>query len=314
MFIFVDPSELRQNSLFPNRIDTIPCPSLEAVTGADFVISRIPVSPVTTLSLHIKSKSLFCQRKSGYDAIGDFNQIWLEIGRMKQIPMQQCFILPIGKFYGDAEGLLRIEGKKPLKNAERITYLTYLKNEAEWGYSGVQVRRLNNEDELELFIEAQFDELQRIENRQGKKEIFTKGISTFPADDPFQEVSKIDDWRTPFLTGFPGIGIKTLENIAEYLKDDFVSFVRAIQVIVNTDSESKPLHKILGIGDKTRQEVKRLLGLKDNHNILVRDNDPLTDFQAGWNSALDGFMVLVKEKGVNPQKAWKQMREEEIPF
>ena len=169
MPIFVDPDELQSNRLWPKEIDASPCEGLEALTGADCVIGspKLPaaVSPVKALVSHIKFRSLFFNRKSGYDAIGNFDQVWHEIGRMKDcnIPMQQCFILPIGIFKPNKDGLLRIEGKRPLKNNASIEYLTYLKNEAEWGYSGVQVRRLNDESELALFIQAQIEELERID-------------------------------------------------------------------------------------------------------------------------------------------------------
>lgn len=315
MPVFVDPSELKKNSLFPDDIDAIPCPGLEEATGADFVIARIPVSPVAFLDSHIRLKSLFCQRKSGYDAIGDFNQIWLEIGRMKSkdIPMMQCFILPIGKFYGDQDGLLRIEGKKPLKNSERITYLTYLKNEAEWGYSGMQVRRLNDEGELSLFVQAQTEELERIENRDSVKEVFSKGVAIIP-DDPFQEVREVDDWRNLFLNGIKGIGLKTLDSIQEYAQDDLPGAFRALQYIVNLDDKGKSLHRIGGIGTKTISNIRKMLGLKDGQNIYVRDFDCQTEFNAGWRSALDSFREMLEAGKKKPAEIWKQLRDEEIPF
>ena len=316
MFIHCDPSELRDNSLFPSSIDVRPCPGLEALTGCDFVISRIPISPVNALQLHISSKALFCQRKSGYDAIGDFKQIWLEIERIQncKIPMAQTFVLFIGQYKPDKNGNLA------LKTRKETPYLTLLKIEAELGYSGVQIRRLNDESELSLWIQAQYEELKDIEERGNKKEIFTKGSGWTKDDDPFQDVIEIDDWRNLFLNGVKGIGLRTLEYIQEYAQDDLSGAFRALQFIVNNDPEGKPLHRIKNIGNETRSLVRRILGIEDKYNIYIREANSQTEFNEGWNSALDGFKSLIEEKDENgkpkrtPSEAWQQLRNQEIPF
>lgn len=320
MFIFTDPSELRENSLFPSGVSVIPCPGLEAETGADFVISRIPIDPVSALSLHIQSKSLFCQRKSGYDAIGDFNQIWLEIARFQllKIPMQQCFILPIGRFYPDDAGLLRVEDKTSI-DIHRITYLTYLKNEAAWGYSGIQVRRLNDEVELALFIQAQFEELQRIESRGNKKEVVTKGTE-WVYDDPFQEVTEINDWRTLLLSGIKGVGIETVKNLIQYFEDNishiWPSGYHAYSVLTAEDCKGKAIHKISGWGNGKRKALRDLLGLPDGLNLSIEDvtEEKKWDYIKGWYAGLDAFKYLIDEKKLSGPEAWQQVRNKEIVF
>lgn len=318
MFIFADPSELKSNSLFPDGISVLPCPGLEAETGVDFVISKLPISPVSALSLHIKSRSIFCQRKSGYDAC-NFDQIWLEIARIQKchIPINQAFVLPIGIFRPSSDGLLRIDGKRPLENNEKLTYLTYLKQEAEWGYSGVSVRRLNDESELSLFIQAQMDELMRVEGRDNKKEVWTKG-SDWEYTDPWQDVKEIDDWRNLFLSGLKGFGPKTAKNVQVYIQDhiDHVweNGYYVLRILTEENEKGKPKHNIPGWGDEKRKRLREIMGLQKGFNIGLEEVELPRPYTAGWTAALDAFKYLVEEKKKSGPQAWMQLYNEEIPF
>jgi len=318
MFIFIDPSETRSNSLFPPSLSTIECPGLEADTGADFVIARLPIPPTETLQLHIDHKSLFCQRKSGYDAIGDFNQIWLEIARFQalKIPMGQCFIIPIGIFYPDSSGYLKIENKRQPANLEKISYLTYLKNEAGWGYSGAQVRRLNNENELEFFIQAQVEEFQRIEDRGNLKEVYSRGTA-FVTNDPFQEVKEIDDWRNLLLSGLKGFGLKTAQSLGDYIDQNldhiWHSGYWALKILTDQNEKGKAIHDIPGWGEVSRKRLRDILGLPPTVNLSVTHLEDRYDYEAGWNASIDLFRELV-EKGKSPVEAYNQVKKIEIPF
>jgi hypothetical protein len=321
MFIFVDPSELKETSLFPNSITVTPCPGLEALTGCDFAIARIPISPVNALDLHLKNKTLFCQRKSGYDAL-NFDQLWLEVSRMKQaIPMQQCFVLFIGKFY-DKDGLLRIEGKRPVSQNEKFQYKTFLKIEAELGYSGVQARRLNDESELMTWIEAQYEELERIEERGNKKEVWIKQPKPFEEnEDIWQEVKPIDDedWRYLFFCGLSGFGPKLAQNVREYIQEhvDHVweSGYFVLRILTEENEKGKAAHNIPGWGEKSRKKLRRLMGLPDKFNLSVDDLSTCDSHYKGWCDALDNFRVMVEErKDKTAAEIWQQLRNEEIPF
>lgn len=308
MFIYLDPSENRINSKSP--IGGIESPGLEALTGADFVISRIPVDPVIALDVHIQNRSLFCQRKSGYDAIGDFNQIWLEIARMQacRIPMQQCFILPIGIYKPNDDGYLRIQGERSNRS---ILYETYLKNEAEWGYSGVQVRRLNDESELPVFVKAQFDELVRVEGRGGIKESYPqRPVPNFEPDNIWQTVSELDKekWEYFLMAGLHNFGVDTIRNVNDYIQENIAHVwgcgLYALKVISDENEKGKAVHNVKGIGDGKRAYARRVLGLPKGFNLSVEEIGIHRSFVHGWYAALKCFEELLKS-GVDGKSAFE---------
>jgi hypothetical protein len=120
--IFVDPSELRETSNFLRYVSDMvykPLPGLEALTGADVMVSpsQLP-SPVNELLVlsHIKSGAKLLQLKFGHDlpssiVDGRLNEAlvrMLSCGAMHW----QCGLLFIGLLgYDDTKGMATINGQ-----------------------------------------------------------------------------------------------------------------------------------------------------------------------------------------------------------
>lgn len=323
MRLLIDPDELSPNSLLPQfTIPFEPNPELESLTGADFAIAEFPL-PIneSTLEAHIKDGTIFVQRKSGYDFIGNFEQAHREIARIQacKIPMRQAFILAIGHYKPDDNGLLRITGKRPLDNNKSLKYETFLALEAEYRLSGVNVVRLNDESEIETWINAQVRELETIRNRGNKKELFTTNNFMIyePGNEPdyLQEVVEVSetDIRYFLACGLKGFGQSTANNLVEYCQSYTPNLDRwgvyALKVLTDLDEKGKPVHNVKGWGKKGIEKLRLILGLPDNYNLDVREIEFDSDkaYMRGWNTALEIFLGLVKE-GKPATEAWQMVK------
>lgn len=312
MPIFISPDRTQ----YPASLDAIICAGLEELTGADMCVSRFPMLPTLALERHIQQRTLFVQVKIGYDAIGDFSQVDREIARFQacKIPMQQAFILCCGQYYPNEEGLLRIKGVKPLENNKSIKYETFLKLEAEWRYSGMQVQRLNDIEELPTWISAQLGELERIEAR-GKKEIYPKGEPFVPeqADiwQPVVEVSHHDP-RYVLCAGLKGFGPKRAQAVLDYIATELphlgirfdgvdsefrTTLYHFLKVLTEADAKGKPVHKISGIGQEGFRELRQLVGLRDGFNLSATNDVDHNGagYMRGWYGALKCLKELIEE-------------------
>lgn len=321
MKIFIDPSELSSNSLMPQLPNSQPSPGLEDLTGCDFVVSNFPLPfSENTLQSHIQSGALFCQRKSGYDFIGNFEQAHREIARIQacKIPMHQAFILAIGKYYPDDNGLLRITGKRPLDNNKSLKYDTFLALEAEYRYSGVNVVKLNDENEIEIWINSQLREYQTIKDRNFKKELYpsTSTPITHPQDgvDYLQAVFEVpdDDIRYFLNSGLKGFGQKTANALVDYAKEHQGHLdawgIYYIKILTDEDEKGKAIHNVPNWGDKSRAKFRKILGLPKGYNLSVREEalDGEQQFKSGWRMALIVMRQLI-EQGKSSMEAYNQV-------
>ena len=327
MKIYIDPSELSTNSLLPKfDIESIPLPGLEELTGCDFIVSKFPLPPSeNTIQAHIQSHALFCQRKSGYDFIGDFNQVFKEIARMQACNIPNPYILAIGHYKPDDDGLLRITGKKPLQNNRSITYDTFLTLEAEYRYSGCQVVKLNDESEIETWINAQMRELETIQNRDKRKELYPD--TNFPIFEPghepdyLQEVEEIPDTDIRYFLarGLKGFGQTLANNLVEYADNETPQVHRwglyAMKVLTDEDEKGKSVHKIKGWGNGKRKKFRDILGLSPGYNMSVREIEFEREraFVKGWQTALNFLEQLIRD-GHESNAAFSAVRKMEVEF
>lgn len=318
--LFIDPSELHSNSKWPASIRATECPGLEALTGADFVISKLPINPVSNLDWHKANRSLFVQRKSGYDVF-NFEQMNLEIARMKAIglTMQQCFILFIGRCYPDGSGLAVIDGKKPYGET---TYRTFEKRQGLIEARGVKFRQIASSGELETWIEVQAEVVAEVED-QPVKTVALKPFVDWANEDIWQEVRTPDENSPEYslVCGIKGLGPKTIEAAIQCCKENYlpVSGINLLKVLTFRDEKGKLLYKVNGWGDKSADRVRQMLGLgtfeavylpggglknkKHYQNIyqsvLGDDTDPGMAWWNGVNDGLNTVEMLSKEHKIN---------------
>ncbi len=326
MDIRIDPSELQSNSLLPKLPNSFSSPGLEALTGCDFAIAQFPL-PIeeNTLTAHIKAGTMFVQRKSGYDFIGNFEQAHREIARIQAcgIPIDQAFLLAIGYYYPDDNGFLRIKGKRPLKNNKTITYDTFLALEAEYRFSSVHVVKLNDESEIELWINAQIRELETIQKRNNRKELYPPKTSRLVeySTDLFQEIVEIpeDNIRSILARGFPGLGQVKIDSIVEYAtKHHYDKWgIYFFKIMTDEDIKGKAVHKVKGIGTGLRRKWRESLGLPPGYNLIVENLEAAKSkaytYNQGWQMALSVFRNKL-ENGTSGKVAFKETWEHRWEF
>lgn len=320
MDIRIDRSELSSNSLFPTLPNSRPEPGLEELTGADWAISKtfLPINQ-DTLAVHIQAGTIFVQNKFGYDFIGNFEQIWKEVARIQacKIPMGQAYILRIGHFKPDSDGLLRITGKRPLEHNKSITYQTFLNFERQLLRSGVWVQALNDDSEIESWIEAVLRTDESISSRNGQKLIYPQRPKIIEPleDDPdnvtfdlFQEIIEIppDDVRN-LAAAFPGCGQVTIDAIVKYADDNYIAHtgINFIRLMTDVDSKGKPAYNIKGIGKKSVEKWRGMLQLPDGFNLRFQEVEFDTDraYNRGWREGLQLFRAMI-EDGVKATEAY----------
>lgn len=301
MSILIDPDELKSSSRFPFSIATISNPGLEALTGSDFVISQHPIQVVQeTLQSHIDGKSLFVQRKHGYDIL-NFDGLKSSISRMKKcdIPQQQCILLFIGKdepaTLSDVDSdKFTISGQEPYAE---VTYKTLQKVKALWRYRGGVVDQIPYPEALAHWIEAQSEALQDV-MEQGKREVYPSQQPVWESDDVWQEIEEVprDDPRW-LLCAIDGIGPTIANRVRDYCIAGGWGFTyyTALKVLTDLDVTGKSVHKVKGWGKGLRDKLRRMLDLSHNemftYNLYVSDIKDLNDPGA---SHLRGVKVGIK--------------------
>jgi hypothetical protein len=311
MSIFIDPDELKSSSKLPGIPDSIDCVGLEALTGADFVISQLPISPVDDLQMHIEDRSIFVQRKSGYDMLS-FDMLKSSIARMIKcgIPQNQCCLLFIGQDWEDDDGLFRVTNHKPYGET---TYKTFIKLKAKWRSRGGIVDWINKPEQLQQWIEAQLEVIEECD-QQPRREIYPKRQTPdFEFDnfltDTWQEIVEVpsDDWRYFLCAGLDGFGPTTAKNLQEYIQNEqphlWESGYHALKILSEEDERGKPVHKVKGWGNKSRLKLRNLLALPKGYNLSVTEIGLRDLFHDGWYGALKAFKDLI-ENGLSGQEAW----------
>lgn len=307
-FLVIDSDELKETSRLPDLGQYTECSNLEALTGADFAITFLPL-PITesTLETHIKSKALFIQRKSAYDILS-FDGLKTSIARMKEsgIPQQQCILLFIGRDWQDDSGLLRVENFKPFGD---VTYQTFMKLKAKWRARGGVVDWLNNESQLADWIQAQADV---ISNLKSIIEIYPTSQKVYEETESVWETATEipkDDMRYFLVAGLHGFGPKLAANVLETIQEQQPHLsaygIYFLKALTDETETGKSKYNIRGWGEKSRKSLRKILGLPTGWNLTVKEI--VTDEASlahGWYGALRAFKQLLTEN-MNPKEAWE---------
>ncbi len=319
MTIFYEPDITAYSKEFLET--AIKCSGLEALTGADIIISNVPknpltqttVNPVENLQSHINCHSLFVQIKIGYD-ICSFDNLKSSIARMQKcrIPKGQAILLPIGEYWKDENSLLRVKHSKPYGNTQYSTLSTVYNM---WSMRGGIVEPLppNNIDDLLPWIKQKQKSLEKV-NKEGKREIYpNRQIQTFDSDDIWQTIEEVpkDDWRYFFCAGLDGFGIKLAQSVEMYIQKDTDlmpgSVYQVLMVLTDENEKGKPVHNIAGWGDGKRKKLRSLLGIPDGWNL--GEVTYRLAFYQGWKSFGAELKRLV-DKGKSVKDAHSDLMKE----
>lgn len=302
MPIFYEPDATKYPSQFLEHKDVIKCPGLEALTGTDFAICRLPIPPTKSLAVQIKNRALFVQVKIGYD-ICSFDQLHQSIASMQscKIPKGQAVLLPIGDYGQDDDGLLKLKGQRAYGNTKYETLGTIYDM---WSMRGGTVEPLppKDIDGLMAWIERKQKSIDKIE-KEGTRDIY-RPAPAFEPDDIWQEVKDIQDWRKFLVSGIPGFGSKTANSIFNYVRDELpeseYNFYYVLHILTDEDEKGKALHNVPLWGDKSRKDLREKLGLPDGWNmgqLMYR-----YAFYQGFQSFGNDFVAAMKRrKKLSPQ-------------
>ncbi len=274
--IYFDPDEQHRFT----SIEAEPSPGLEGLTGADFLISDLPIEPVENIQWHIENGSLFVQLKFNYDFVTNHEQRHKFPARVQalKIPHWQCVYLFVGDDR-DKEGYFTIGGKNPLNG---ISYRTFMKMKAKARLRGCHVEWIRSEAQLEEWIQVQAEALEE----SHKDTIFTKPSYVWGDGDIWQQVEEVNPQSVvhTLACGLWNLGPKRAQSLVDYLiKHSLpVNLFQALYVLSRIDDKNKFVHKIPRIGTDYQKWVRDLM-FRDE--TLVSDED---------HKLLEGFNICLE--------------------
>ncbi len=92
--IYFDPDESHRFT----SIEAEPCPGLEALTGADFLIADLPIEPVSNIQWHLDNRSIPVNLKAGFDALNNSDQRHKFAARVQRLGFKVAFLLGVGSY------------------------------------------------------------------------------------------------------------------------------------------------------------------------------------------------------------------------
>ena len=212
--IFYDPNEEH------GKVDVealAPLPGLEALTGADFLMTPSGVSCYneTTIRLHLtKFRALLVQRKSGLDWTSSMGpRLAMSIDKMRIAPRQtQRLLVVTGLFMPDAEGVAicgwprmtkagEVYARGQPQNGTRVLLKSLYTAQLEWQMRGGAFITLASNDDFLPFLRRAEELLRAPVARQ----IYDDRPIYEDSDDPLQTIEVVRDARRTLCT-LPHIG------------------------------------------------------------------------------------------------------------
>ena len=264
--IFVDFTEVREESrLFLGDIKVKIAPDLEALTGADLMISGLsmPATSEMLIRKHIAAKALLVQRKHRMDLISSLgDRLKKSIAKMRATGARQsqCVLLFIGILTCDREGKAVIDGQKTGRDywSVHAGMDTWVK------YGGVVAPPLSKASLIPAWLLMKERHVKETIAIPKKDFILTPDILRIVEnDDPLQELVVIKDWRQTILC-CPGWGIKKVQALYHALKeisgDDEPTLLEAMAWM----SDEKLGSSIPGVGKGLVKKARDWMGLPDD--------------------------------------------------
>jgi hypothetical protein len=252
--LFNDPGEARSNSKFRQckgikDLKPISLPGLEALTGADILISPLN-SPYPMnehlLKIHLDTGALLVQLKFGFDLIASIIDSRFKTSQVKMLAtganQNQIILLFIGFVFEPyrEDGELMINGTyvhNIVPAAKNFKYRHYLEQRLKWSLRGGIFEQVTLDSSLIIWIKSAAEMFDKPVNRR--------------VWEPQQKLFLTDDWRN-VLVNLPGIGERKAQDIYDWLVDkSFFEFLAAL--------EDESLLAVPGIGLPTINKIKQYL-------------------------------------------------------
>jgi len=292
--VYFDPDESHRFT----SIEAESCVGLEALTGADFIISELPIDPVESIQWHVENGSMFCNIKAGYDFFLHHEQRHKFAARTQALGVNNSrrLYLGVGDYTEDRDGNLRCGFYKPLR---RVTWLTYEHMLDDAMNRGLFWRTIKEEGELPAFIER----MARLMEQPREVKVYAK--QSYQWDDPWQMMEEVNQ-RTVVYTlacGLWNMGPKRAQSLVDYLiKHSLpVNLFQALSVLSQINAKNKFTHKVSGIGTDYQKWIRDLMfsnealesdedyKLLEGFNICLETTDNENEFHRGARSGLARF-------------------------
>lgn len=300
--IFCDPDEL--DSLAP--LNPVSCPGLEQLTGADFLLSSMPILPTSNPQWHIENDSILVNIKRGYDLVVNHDSHKNMAARMQKLGVRpgRAILLGVGD-YRDKDGFLHVTGYN--KPPSTIPYKVYLQTVVNCLSRGLIWLTVPSSDHLPDFIAS-------IDKRPSESiTVYNKGSYSW-GDEWWQQVEEPanDDIRKILSCGLPEFGPKKAQALYQYLTDNHLplNLFNALVVLSAVNEKGKRQFDVPMFGIKSHRQIRSLLfNLNEDHTSNCNLSLDGGDFQQGAKAALDQFHLLFQEKlkgGMEFRKAYEE--------
>ena len=286
--VILDPTEADSDTRLPSIPGAITWPGLEAMTGADLLLSALdaPASTETLIRKHITAGALLVQRKSGADLVHSLgDRLNSSLARMHEAAPRrsaQHVLLFTGRLTCDPDGQALIDGHDTMQK-----FWPVQAGLARWGDRGGVVETLPSDAMIPAWVEMRLKHLKEYATREGATKLVypPNELPMDPPapDDPLQLPIAVRDGRV-VLAQLRGIGPKLAERIWEYTGRNL-----GWALTLLTDTGSPEIHKIPGIGVTTIHNIRQQLGLPPKLRLhLLSDGGEVMDPRPTEPTAVQG--------------------------
>lgn len=306
-FLFCDPDELE--SLTPHN--PISCPGLEQLTGADFLLSSMPILPTSNCQWHIDNNSIFVNLKRGYDLVVNHDSHKNFAARIQKLGVKpgRAILLGVGDYRNKDDMLWIPSYNKP---PSAIPYKVYLQTVVNCLARGLTWITIPSSDYIGDFI-ASMDK-----RPTDNIVVYNKGSYQWGEDEWWQQVEEPsnDDIRKILSCGLPEFGPRKAQSLYQYLIDNHLplNLFNALVILSAVNEKGKRQFEVPMVGKKSHQQLRQILfNLADDEHSIANCHPNLSldggDFQQGARAALDQFHLLFQERlkgGMEFKKAYEE--------
>jgi hypothetical protein len=258
--VFIDPTEGDTDTRLPAIPGAVVCAGLEALTGADLLLSVLdaPASTETLIRAHVAAGALLVQRKSGADLVHSLgDRLNSSLARMHEVAPKrasQRVLLFTGVLTCGADGAAVIDGRDAMGKFWAAQAAL-----ARWGDRGGVVETLPLDSMIPQWVEMRLKHLREYAEPGGDIR-FVYPPNDYPMDppaagDPLQLPIMVRDGRV-VLAQLRGIGPKLAERIWDACGQNL-----GWALTLLTDESSPESCKISGIGVTTIRNIRQQFGL-----------------------------------------------------
>lgn len=278
--IFADPTESNfLKKLSEKGCTAIVSPQLEALTGADIVVSPLDVPFVPALiPKHIEAGAFLIQRKSGRDLSSSvIERLAGSLTRMRDTgaKQSQCVLLFIGVMVCDADGEGKIDNQ-PIKGFNGSSFWIVQSAIERWIERGGVYSNLSRPGLTAEWLLAKERHIKQYQVEKVHTLYEQDLVFAVAKNDPLQELVLIRDWRKTLFT-IPGIGIQKIEKLIELIdknySDNNISSTATLLDCIIWLTDINFQKKVPGIGVGTINKIREWFGIPDRFNIELSVSD-----------------------------------------